>query len=150
MLIRRAKLADLELIAPLFDLYRQFYKQPPDLGVALQFLADRLKADESVIFVAIEESGQLHRGVGFVQLYPLFSSTLAKPMWLLNDLYVTNGFRGTGVGRGLMDAAREHAESTGACTIELATAHTNEKARRLYEGLGYKRDVVYVRYELEV
>jgi hypothetical protein len=29
MLIRRATLSDVDLVAPQFDLYRQFYQQPP-------------------------------------------------------------------------------------------------------------------------
>jgi ribosomal protein S18 acetylase RimI-like enzyme len=88
--------------------------------------------------------------VGFVQLYPLFSSTAARPrrLWLLNDLYVAPEARSGGVGRALMDRARELAKATDAVGLELATARTNVRAQRLYESLGYRIDEHFLRYEL--
>ena len=84
--VREAGPADTEVVAPLFDAYRQFYEQPADRALARAFIADRLERGDSVIFLA-ERNG---RAVGFVQLYPLFSSTAARPrpLWLHNDLFV--------------------------------------------------------------
>jgi hypothetical protein len=42
ILVRRATVADLDVVAPLFDAYRQFYAQPADLGVARSFRVERL------------------------------------------------------------------------------------------------------------
>ena len=39
--VRQATIADLELIVPLFDAYRQFYRRPADLDLARRFLRDR-------------------------------------------------------------------------------------------------------------
>ena len=144
--VRQAGAEDVDLVAPLFDAYRQFYAQPSDLALARAFLAERLTRGESVIFVA-ERDG---RPVGFVQLYPLFSSTAARPrrLWLLNDLYVAPEARNGGVGRALMDRARQLAEATDAVGLELATARTNVRAQRLYESLGYRIDEHFLRYEL--
>jgi GNAT superfamily N-acetyltransferase len=99
-----------------------------------------------VIFLA-ERNG---RAVGFVQLYPLFSSTARRPrrLWLLNDLYVAPEARQGGVGRALMRRARRLAEETGACGLELATARTNTIGQQLYESEGYRRDDAFLRYEL--
>ena len=145
-LVRQAGPADVDLVAPLFDAYRQFYQRPSDLALARAFLAERLDREESVIFVA-ERDG---RAVGFVQLYPLFSSTAARPsrLWLLNDLFVAPAARGGGVGHALMEQARRLAEETGAVGLELATARTNVGAQRLYESLGYQLDDQFLRYEL--
>ena len=145
-LVRQAGPGDLEQLAPLFDAYRQFYQQPSDLALARDFLAERLSRAESVVFVA-ERDG---RAVGFVQLYPLFSSTAARPrrLWLLNDLFVSPDVRGGGVGRALMERARRLAEETGAVGLELVTAVTNRGAQRLYESLGYRLDDGFLRYEL--
>jgi len=44
MEIIRAQTEHADLIAPLFDLYRQFYKAPSDLEASRQFIAERLKA----------------------------------------------------------------------------------------------------------
>lgn len=144
--VRQAGPGDVDAVAPLFDAYRQFYRQPSDPALARAFLAERLARGESVVFVA-ERDG---RAVGFVQLYPLFSSTAARPrrLWLLNDLFVAPEVRGGGVGRALMDRARRLAEETGAVGVELATARTNTVAQRLYESLGYRVDEQFLRYEL--
>jgi GNAT superfamily N-acetyltransferase len=138
--------ADLGLVAPLFDGYRQFYGCSADLDAARRFLHDRLERGESVVFVA-ELDG---RAVGFVQLYPTFTSIGAKRAWILNDLYVTPDARRRGVGRALMEAARQMAEETGAAWLELATAKDNERARTLYRGCGYKLDDVYDRFKLSL
>src|SRR6266851_4244256 len=98
----RAGLDDLEALAPLFDGYRRFYRQPSDPQAARAFLAERLKRNESVIFVAVLDGGI----VGFTQLYPLFSSVSMKRLWLLNDLFVAPEARRTGAGRGLDEGRR--------------------------------------------
>ncbi len=59
---RLATLADVEVIAPLFDAYRQFYEQAPDLMLARAFIDARLKNDESAVMLAFGEDGQ---AVGF-------------------------------------------------------------------------------------
>ena len=78
MHIRKAGLPDLELVAPLFDGYRQFYSQPSDLPRAKGFLRERLERGDSVILLAVEND----RGLGFTQLYPLLSSISCRPLWL--------------------------------------------------------------------
>ncbi len=145
---RQAMLEDLDRVAPLFDSYRQFYRLPPDAGMAREFIAERLRHRDSVIFLA--EQGAV--AVGFVQLYPLFSSTAARPgrLWLLNDLYVVPAARGTGAGRALMERARAHAVETGATGLFLQTARDNTAAQRLYQSLGYRRDELFVVYEFPV
>jgi ribosomal protein S18 acetylase RimI-like enzyme len=144
--VRQAGPADVDLVAPLFDAYRQFYQQPSDPALARAFIAERLERDESVIFIA-ERDG---RTVGFVQLYPLFSSTARRPrrLWLLNDLYVAPEARQGGVGRLLMRRARRLAEETGAVGLELATARSNTIGQALYESEGYRLDDAFLRYEL--
>ena len=144
--VRQAGPADVDAVAPLFDAYRQFYQQPSDLALARAFIAERLARSESVIFLAERDA----QAVGFVQLYPLFSSTAAQPrrLWLLNDLFVSPSARGGGVARALMDRARRLGEETGAAGLELATARTNAPAQRLYESLGWRQDELFLRYEL--
>lgn len=146
MHVRRGGIEDLEAVAALFDAYRQFYQQPADIEKSRSFLGGRLANGDSVIFLA-EEDGVV---IGFTQLYPLFSSTVCRPIWLLNDLFTIAEARGKGVGRALMEAARQHAVHTGAASIELSTAHTNLPAQRLYESLGYVKDETYRVYTLRL
>lgn len=134
-MIRQAEASekDIAAIAPLFDSYRQFYDKPPDPRVAEQFIRERLTKKESVIFLA-ERPGE---ALGFVQLFPSFSSVSAFRLWVLNDLFVAPSARGLGVGRALMEEARGHAVRTGAKRLTLETVVENHAARSLYESLGY-------------
>ena len=129
---------DVDLIAPLFDSYRQFYDKPADARLAVAFIRDRLQASESVIFLA-EGGGESKEALGFVQLYPSFSSVNACRIWVLNDLFVIPAARGSGVGRALMESARQHAIQTGAKRLTLETVTENRTAWTLYEDLGYVR-----------
>lgn len=138
--VRRAGLHDLDRLVPLFDAYRQFYGEPSDLNRDRQFLRDRLSRNESVVLIAEDEDGA---AIGFVQLYPGFSSILAGPMYLLSDLYVAAKARRRGVGTLLLKSAVETAHTTGAVRVELATAITNVAAQRLYDELGWKREEFY-------
>jgi len=94
--IRQATVADADLVAPLFDAYRQFYRQPADLPRARRFLAERLSQHQSSVLVAEAAGGE---AVGFVQLYPCFSSIRVAPVFILSDLFVAPTARGGGVGR---------------------------------------------------
>lgn len=143
--IDRAGPADLDVLVPLFDAYRQFYDKVSDPAGAKSFLHARLVAGESVAFIARLDG----REVGFTQLYPFFSSTRMARLWLLNDLFVREDARGQGVGAALLDAAREYAASTGACELILETANDNP-ARRLYERKGYRHVTEYAFYALDL
>ena len=96
--IVRATIDDLELIVPLFDGYRQFYKQPSDLAGARRFLKSHFEQDTSVIFLAFStDEARQRQACGFTQLYPSFSSVSMKRVWILNDLFVSPTTRRTGV-----------------------------------------------------
>jgi ribosomal protein S18 acetylase RimI-like enzyme len=140
---RLATLDDLDAVAKLFDAYRQFYQQPADLPLARQFIRERLQRQESVLLVAETAPGRV---IGFCQLYPLFCSVRAVPMYVLYDLFVAPEVRGTGAGRALMLAAEVHAAGTGAARLELSTARTNTVAQSLYESLDWVRDEAFLVY----
>jgi len=145
--VRRATIQDLDRLVPLFDGYRQFYMQQPDLLIARQFLADRLVRSEAVVLIAEDRD---EAAIGFVQLFPTFSSILAAPIYLLSDLFVTPAARRRGVGTQLLNAAAEIARAAGAVRLELSTAITNLPAQRLYDALGWKRDEEFYVYGLSL
>lgn len=122
--IRRPTLEDFDQLVPLFDAYRQFYRQPSDLIIARQFLSDRLIRNESVVLIAEDGAG---RAVGFAQLYSTFSTILAAPMYVLSDLFVIPEARRRGAGTLLLRSAAETARTAGAVRLELATAITNAR-----------------------
>jgi GNAT superfamily N-acetyltransferase len=103
---------------------------------------------DSVVFLGVDP--RTGDGLGFAQLYPSFSSISARRIWILNDLFVVRAARRMGVGRALLDAAREHAAATGAVHLVLETAITNRDAQSLYESYGFKRDDKFWVYELDL
>ncbi len=143
--VRQATIHDLDIVVPLFDGYRQFYGEPADLELARRFLRERLQQQDSIVLLAIDEEG---RGIGFTQLYPLFSSVRAGRTYLLNDLFVVPDARRAGVAVALMREATDFARAMGARGMSLSTAHTNMPAQRLYESLGWKRDEHFREYNL--
>ncbi len=132
----RAGPADLDALGVLFDAYRQFYGQPSDVPRARDWLRERLRFGESVVLVATSGG----KAVGFVQLYPMYSSVRTARTWILNDLYVDATARRGGVARTLLDAAAQFAREDGAAGISLETTRDNAPARALYRAAGWGED----------
>lgn len=137
MEIKRISSAESALVVDLFDQYRQFYKQPSEVGVAERFINERLGKQESVIFVAL--NGDVP--IGFTQLYPIYSSVRISKNWILNDLYVDSKHRKQGIGEALIKAAMEFAKNDGATFMQLETAVDNYTAQSLYEAIGFEKQV---------
>jgi GNAT superfamily N-acetyltransferase len=146
MEIRQATLADLNLLVPLFDAYRQFYRKPADPERARRFLSERIEHHQSVIFLAFDGAA----AIGFTQLYPSFSSTAMAPIFILNDLFVATEARGRGAGAALLVAAADYGRRNGAVRLVLSTEVANTAAQSVYERLGWKRDADFFVYQLEV
>jgi len=138
MHIAQASVRDLDAVAPLFDAYRQFYGQTPDIAAARDFLGQRMAGSESIIFLArTKPEGP---AAGFTQLYPSFSSASLARVWILNDLFVAKEARRQGVARALLDRAVDFAREYGAIRLTLCTAIDNADAQALYEGAGWVRN----------
>ncbi len=134
MTYRKAKLEDLEAIAELFNAYRVFYRKDADIEGAKAFVLERITHQDSEIFVAETTEKNL---AGFVQLYPLFSSTRMKKLWLLNDLFVNSDYRGKGISVGLIEEAKTLVKTTNACGMFLETEKSNTIGNNLYPKTGF-------------
>ena len=144
MEIRQATVADLDLIVPLFDAYRQFYRRPSDHEAARRFLLERFKHNQSIVFLAFDGG----EPAGFTQLYPGFSSGAMARILILNDLFVVPEGRGRGVGTALLRAAAEYGRLVGALRLTLSTELSNATAQAVYEKMGWQRDTVFCNYQL--
>ncbi len=147
--IRHATFADLALVAPLFDAYRQFYEQAPNLSLARVFMGVRLKQGDSQVLLALE-NGNPQQAIGFAQMYPSFSSISARSIMILNDLYVTQEARHRGVAKALLDAARVIAEQAQCKRVTLAASRDNAAAQQLYESLGFAPQKGFLHYDLQL
>jgi len=131
--VHEATLANIEILAKLFNQYREFYGKIPDYLGATAFLSAHLNQARSQIFVA-QVSEQL---VGFIQLYPLWSSLETRRVWMINDLFVRADYRGEHVGQALMQEGIRFAKQHDAVYIALETGMDNLRAQKLYQKLGF-------------
>lgn len=145
--VNQAQLSDVDEVSQLFNDYRIFYKQKSDIALAKEFLTQRVTQSESIIFYAKDGSNKY---LGFVQLFPVFSSVSAQRIWLLNDLYVSKVARGHGIGTLLLNRAKQMAKKLQAKGIVLETEIQNEGAQKLYEKLGYVKDQEHYHYFLAI
>lgn len=137
MRIKTAEVADLKELAQLFDAYRVFYRKESDVEQAFSFLKERIEHNESVIYIAFNEASIM---TGFTQLYPRFSSTRMKRLWLLNDLYVHPTYRGLGISKALIEQAKELVRETKACSLTLETEKSNIIGNKLYPATDFSLD----------
>ena len=146
-IITRADVTHVHEVAVLFNEYRQFYGRRDDVAAAEQFIHSRLLDESSVIFIAKDNQGL---GLGFVQMYPSFSSLRLAPMLILNDVFVTQHARCVGIGRALVQQAASYAKAHNMSYLMLETQQKNQRAQGLYEGLGFVRNQDFYIYELEI
>ena len=143
--IERATLGDLEALVPLFAAYRRFYGRADDPRAG-DFLAERLRREESVVFIAWQGT----QAIGFTQLYPTFASVALGRMFVLYDLFVAPAARRSGAGALLLRRAVRFAAEQGAVELMLQTATDNLAAQRLYEREGWVRDEEFYVYNYRV
>ena len=139
------------LVYELFNQYRIFYKQQPDIESAKKFIDIRLSNNESLIFVALADDKS--KPIGFTQLYPNYSSVRAIKNWTLNDLYVDSNYRKQGIGEKLIKTAMEFAKNDNANFVELSTAVDNYSAQSVYEKIGFKKqepDTAFYTYRIDL
>jgi GNAT superfamily N-acetyltransferase len=131
--VRQARILDLSRIVPVFDSYREYFKQERNPVEVERFLFDKFEHLESVILIA-EHEGEV---IGFAQLYPIFSSLTLQRVWLLNDFFICEDYRHKGIGKKLFEEVKEFSLLTRSKGIELSVEHINEKAWQFWESQGF-------------
>ena len=143
MRIREAETSDIDQLSKLFDSYRMFYGKESNIDISKKFLESRLSNKDSKVFIC-EVNNIL---TGFIQLYPLFSSTRVSKYWLLNDLFVDSEYRGNGYSKLLIDKAKELVKESNACGMMLETEKSNKIGNNLYPETGFKKNDLSNFYE---
>ncbi|MCS6905873.1 MAG: GNAT family N-acetyltransferase [Bacteroidia bacterium] len=130
-------------LVDLFEEYRQFYRMPPNKAAAFRFLTLRLQYQDTRLYLAQHPKHPTPFSiVGFVHLFPSFSSLAMRRLWILNDLYVYESYRGCGVGQLLIQKAILLAKETQAQGIFLQTEIQNTRAQKFYVKNGFIKDEV--------
>lgn len=149
MRIIKATLEHLDLLAPLFIKYREFYGEMPYPDSSRAFLEKRLSREESVIYLALPIDDD-KRLLGFCQLYPSYSSLSLKRVWILNDIYVAEDARRQLVADHLMRTAKKMAKQSQAVRMRVSTSSNNEVAQKVYESIGFREDTEFKNYVLPI
>ncbi len=142
MLIRPAVPDDLDALLPLVRGYREFYEQPHEGARERAFIEAQLRDRTSAIYLALEDA----IAIGFVQLFPAWSTVYLAPSFILEDLFVVPEARGSGAADALLARAVDHARRAGAVGMFLETAFDNERAQRVYERAGWTREGRFLKF----
>jgi GNAT superfamily N-acetyltransferase len=141
--------ADLPELLPLMRGYCDFYEVDPsdeDLLAMSRVLIDDPER-EGVQLIARDGDG---RATGFATIFWTWSTLSASRIGVMNDLFVDERSRGTGVAEALIAACAERCRERGATSLDWTTARDNHRAQRLYERVGARRDERWLDYSLDV
>ena len=132
--------ADLEELLPLLRGYCDFYEVAPS-DAALLALSRALIADpdrEGLQLIA-RNTARPPLAVGFATIYWTWQTLAAARLAVMNDLFVADAARGSGLAERLIAACRERAAERGARSLAWQTAKDNVRAQKVYDRIGGRR-----------
>lgn len=134
LLVRPVNKFDYEAWLPLWDGYNAFYGRQDitalDSTITRTTWARFFIDHEPVHAFVAEQNGQL---IGLVHYIFHRSTTRLTDVCYLQDLYVNKDLRGAGVGRQLIKAVYDAAQTAGSTRVYWQTQDSNTTARTLYE-----------------
>jgi GNAT superfamily N-acetyltransferase len=146
--ITRVTEADLPDLLPLMRGYCDFYAVAPsdddllELSRALLASPDR----DGIQLIARDDDGA---AVGFATVYWTWSTLSARRVGVMNDLYVAEQARGSGLAEALIAACVELCREQGATELSWQTATDNHRAQAVYERVGGRAER-WIDYSLPV
>ena len=144
--VRPIQPQELEEVLPLIAGYQTFYSAEPDVERNRLFFSRFLQPSDEGLLLGAWVDGRL---AGFATLYWFFSSTKAADSVLMNDLFVREDVRGSGIGRALIEGALDETRRRGAAHLEWFTAPDNLKGQRLYDSIPGASRSTWFAYEVE-
>jgi GNAT superfamily N-acetyltransferase len=134
--IRKSRWSDSAGFLSLLEGLAHFeHLEPPGEAGRRRLLADIFHRRRLHLFVAADEK----KLVGYALYFYSYSSFLAKPTLYIEDIFVVEGRRGSGIGIGLFRRCAEEAVKERCGRMEWAVLKWNKGAIALYEKLGAKR-----------
>jgi len=133
--IRRALRSDSSGFIELVLELAKFEKLVPPDGAARRRLVSDVFEKKRVHLIVAERDDML---VGYALYFFTYSSFLARPTLYLEDIFVKEGYRGSGVGSALFGRCVDEADRLDCGRMEWAVLRWNSKAIGFYERLGAK------------
>jgi ribosomal protein S18 acetylase RimI-like enzyme len=132
----RAERSDLEAVTTLIAGFRDWWGKAEPRDDAIRATVAKLLDDPHTEFL-LGEPAEGTGAAGVCQLRYRLSVWTGTPDCWLEDLFVEESARGSGLGRALVEASFERAQERGCRRIELDVNEQNTDALRFYEGLGF-------------
>lgn len=129
--IRKATYSDLESI---YTLVCDLEECMMDNDSFTSVFSKNLK-DPNVVYLVAEKGKEI---VGFLSLHVQYILHHAKPTCELQEFIIVSDFRGTGIGKLLMQEAEKTARSFQLEEIELTTKIHRKQAQHFYDNLGFR------------
>jgi len=126
------------LLAKLFTIEKEFTPDPELQKHGVHLLINN--PSSGLILVARYES----KIIGMVSIQYLISTALGARVALMEDMFVLEKYRKSGVGTKLIDAVIKEARSNHCKRITLLTDNDNETARSFYIKTGFQRSEMEV------
>lgn len=101
--------------------------------------AMKMSHPDSAIFIAADEN---ENRAGFIHLQLQKDYFNGGKVAYISDVAVEPNFEGRGVGRTLLEKAREWANEQECSLISLHVFANNTRARKIYEKLGFREEVI--------
>ena len=134
-MIKEATIENLKQVVDIVMRYRAFYGVDEQRKEDVEsFMKSRFENRQSKVFIATSENDEV---IGFIQLYPSYSTVSLKPQWILNDFFVEVAYRHKGYGQALMSFVKEYFRDKAKGFI-LVTDIDNFTAKSFYEQNGWK------------
>ena len=131
-MVRLATQDDAADVARLMIGFRDWWQRDEPADEVFERGARHLLADPNTDFLLAGDPP-----AGVCQLRYRYSIWTGSDCWL-EDIFVEDDARGTGLGRALMEAAFERARERGCARMELDVNEANPGALKLYESLGFE------------
>lgn len=148
VIIRKAVREDCPHLLELVKELAAFERAPDAVTVSLQHFEDSGFGEKPVWWALVAEDK--NAGVaGFALWYIRYSTWKGRRMFL-EDLIVTEAFRGKGIGRLLLDALIEKARQSGFSGIMWQVLDWNEPAINFYKKYGADFDGEWLNVSLEL
>jgi len=143
IVIRKAESKDFEAVHKLIKEFAIFIKTPEKVKIT----PEQMRNDKDFFKCLVAVDGE--RIIGFATYFFSYYSWTGKAIYL-DDLYVSEEFRGNGIGSMLFDKVMELGKNENCFKMKWQVSNWNQKAQEFYKSRGAIIDDVEINCDLEL